>query len=89
MKHLNLTITGKVQGVFYRKNAMEQAQKLDIKGFVQNQPDGSVYAEAEGKAEHLESFISWCNRGPDTARVKHVHVEEGELKNFEAFIIRT
>jgi acylphosphatase len=47
--HKNLYISGKVQGVFYRKSTKEIADKLGVKGFVQNMPDGSVYAEAEGE----------------------------------------
>lgn len=88
MKHINIRITGKVQGVFYRKNTVQQALRLNIKGFVQNQPDGSVYAEAAGSGEALDQFINWCKNGPDQAEVTEVKTENGERKNFEEFIIK-
>lgn len=61
MEHLNITIKGVVQGVFFRKSAQEEAYRLRIAGFVQNESDGSVYIEAEGMEEDLDEFIAWCN----------------------------
>ena len=83
--HLNITITGKVQGVYYRASAKQKADELGIKGFVRNQPDGSVYIEAEASNEVLQKFIEWCWRGPERAQVINVETTSGALQNFEAF----
>ena len=64
MQHLNIRISGKVQGVFYRASAVKEAERLNIKGFARNEPDDSVYIEAEGDEDALESFLSWCAKGP-------------------------
>ena len=40
MRRVSLVITGRVQGVFYRKEAQREAQKLGLGGFVRNKPDG-------------------------------------------------
>ena len=85
MKHLNIKVYGKVQGIFFRATAKEQAETLGIKGFARNEPDGTVYIEAEGEEKNLDKFIKWCNIGPSMAGVEKVVVTEGQLKNFNDF----
>jgi len=84
-QHLNIKIIGSVQGIFFRATAKEQADKLGITGFAQNEGDGSVYIEAEGVKENLDKFIKWCNIGPTMAQVEKVVITEGQLKNFSKF----
>jgi len=86
--HKNITVTGRVQGVFYRASTYENAKQIGIKGFVENQVNGSVYIEAEGTKDQLEAFILWCKQGPDYAHVESLHAEEGQLEGFEKFEIR-
>ena len=85
MKHLNITVHGKVQGVFFRASTKAVADQLGIKGMVKNQSDGTVYMEAEGDEFALESFLEWCDEGPEKAEVEKVEIKEGELKNFRNF----
>ncbi|GAA4803692.1 acylphosphatase [Olivibacter ginsenosidimutans] len=87
MKHLNLIIHGKVQGVSFRMATQSVANLLKIKGFVKNQPDGTVYIEAEGTAVDLDHFIDWCQEGPENAVVENVEQIEGEFKNYRNFEI--
>ena len=84
-KHLDIKVTGKVQGVFYRASTKAVADQLGIKGFVKNEEDGSVYIEAEGDEPILELFLEWCNEGPERAQVEQVESNEGELKNYRNF----
>lgn len=83
-----LNVTGRVQGVGFRFYTHKRAVELDIKGFVKNLPDGSVYIEAEGNADQLELFISWCNTGPSWARVSEVHQQDTPPSGFDNFTIR-
>jgi acylphosphatase len=87
-KHLNITISGRVQGVGFRYSALNVAKNLGIKGFAKNIYNGNVYIEAEADEEVLANFLTWCNRGPDHARVVKVNVEQGELVFFDDFDIR-
>lgn len=87
VKHLNIKISGFVQGIFYRATAKEEAEKHNITGFARNESDGSVYIEAEGEEENLDKFISWCHKGPPLAKVEKVKTEEDSLKNFPSFNI--
>lgn len=85
--HKNILISGKVQGVYFRASAKHEADKLGIKGFVANKPDGKVYLETEGDQVSLEQFIEWCKLGPASAEVKTVDVSNGHIKNFTDFRI--
>lgn len=76
MKHISIRVAGKVQGVFFRASAVSAAQQIGVCGFVRNEPDGSVYMEAEGSDEQLKALIAWCKIGPPRARVDEVHVNE-------------
>jgi acylphosphatase len=85
VKHFNLKITGRVQGVWYRASARRKAEELGLCGFVKNLPDGGVYAEAEGPEDRLQAFVRWCWDGPELANVANVEVKEGEVQGFERF----
>jgi acylphosphatase len=88
MKHLNIHVSGKVQGVFFRASSKEQADQLGVKGFVRNEPNGDVYIEVEGDEEQLKIFSDWCSRGPTRARIDSIKVEEEDVKNFASFEIK-
>lgn len=87
MKHLNIRVTGKVQGVFFRDSTRKKAIELGIKGFVRNEQEGSVYIEAEGDKESLDKFTEWCRHGPDRAQVDHVAINEDAIESFDSFEI--
>ena len=82
----HLIIEGIVQGVFFRANAREKADKSNINGWIRNRPDGTVEAVFEGEEESVKKLIEWCHHGPPGAVVKNVKIEwqayEGEFKNF-------
>lgn len=87
MKHLDIIISGKVQGVFFRATTKAVADQLGIKGTARNRPDGTVFIEAEGDDFSMELFLEFCHKGSDRAVVEKVDVTEGEIKNFRNFEI--
>jgi len=87
MKHLNIHVHGKVQGVFFRATMKAVADQLGVKGFAKNEKDGSVYMEAEGDDFSLETFLEFCSKGSDKAVVEKVDILEGEWKNYRNFEI--
>ncbi|KAB1063480.1 acylphosphatase [Salibacter halophilus] len=87
MEHVNITVKGKVQGVFFRKSTQEKAYELQISGYVQNERDGSVYIEAEGEKERIDEFIEWCKKGPKNAEVTEIKIRKGNFQNYEDFEI--
>jgi len=85
IKHIDIVVKGQVQGVFYRASAKAVADQLGVKGFVKNEPDGSVFIEAEADAVSLDMFLDFCKEGPEHANVISVESHEGELKNYRNF----
>jgi acylphosphatase len=88
LRRVSLVITGTVQGVFYRRDTAREAYKLGLAGFVKNEPDGSVYAEAEGLEKQVGALIRWCRRGPTHARVEDVRVTEIPPQNGHEFHVK-
>ena len=86
-RHYNITIKGRVQGVYYRASTQKKAIQLGVKGFVRNNNNGDVYIEAEARKAPMELFISWARIGPPNAHVESLHSEEGTLHDFKEFII--
>jgi acylphosphatase len=88
MKHLDIIVHGKVQGVNFRHYTREQALALGVNGFVENRGDGTVYIEAEGNEEQMNNFVEWCRKGPARAEVKSIDKRDGEIQNYSSFDIR-
>jgi len=88
VKHMKITISGRVQGVSYRLSAKAKADELGVSGFVRNEPNGDVYLEAEAAEEVLYKFIKWCNLGPSLAKVEKIDALPGEPVGYSQFEIR-
>ena len=80
MTRAELLITGRVQGVFYRASAQQEAQRLGVYGEIRNLPGGDVEAIVEGEEAAIDEFIAWCRRGPPAAQVDHVRVRSGPAR---------
>lgn len=86
--HRRIRIRGRVQGVFFRASARQQAMALRLNGIIRNEADGSVYAEVEGDEAAVERFIAWCQHGPEQAIVTDVSVEAGLPKGYRSFDVQ-
>ncbi|MBL7874463.1 MAG: acylphosphatase [Cyclobacteriaceae bacterium] len=88
VRHINITVSGKVQGVFYRASAKQKADEWGVRGFVRNERNGDVYLEAEAPEEILYKFIKWCNLGPTQAEVIKMDAKPGAIVGFTDFEIK-
>ncbi len=89
MIQYEIKVTGRVQGVWYRKFAEEKANELGIKGWVKNTVDDSVLLMAQGEEIELETFINWLRIGPPLARVNKItKAKMNLLSNFDNFTIQ-
>lgn len=81
----HLTITGKVQGVWYRAWTVETARSLVLTGWVRNRTDGSVEAVVEGDEGAVDQFLALARDGPAAARVAAVETEDVPVQNMSDF----
>jgi acylphosphatase len=84
-----VVISGRVQGVFFRMETLEEATKTGVSGWVKNKQDGTVEAVFEGERALVDSVIQWCRQGPPASRVDHINIErEPYTGKFTGFSIR-
>lgn len=72
MKRVRVTVSGRVQGVFFRATCARLARDAGLGGYVRNLPDGRLEAAFEGEELAVDAIVDWCRRGPDLARVEAV-----------------
>ena len=85
---LHAYVSGKVQGVFFRRATAEKGRQFGLGGWVKNLPDGRVEVKICGKRPVAEAFCDWLRIGPPTAKVSQVEVEEILCEVIENFEIR-
>lgn len=87
MKSQKIHVFGKVQGVYFRSSAKQQADLIGVTGRVRNEKDGSVCVEVEGADSAVERMITWCKEGPALARVSEIKTSEWSQQNYTSFDI--
>ena len=89
MKRVHLIISGRVQGVYYRMSAQQQAKAIGLNGWVRNRSDGTVEVVAQGLEDDVEAFLRWCHLGPTLAEVSGIERVDGVPVNIpEGFDVR-
>jgi len=84
-KAVRLYVSGNIQGVFYRAFVKENAEKLNIKGFVRNLEDRRVEVFLEGDYENMKKIIDICNKGPRHAQIRNVEQKTERVQDFKTF----
>ncbi len=56
--HATVYFSGHVQGVGFRYSTLQVAKEFEVAGYVQNQADGRVLLEAEGRPRVVDEFIA-------------------------------
>lgn len=86
-------VTGRVQGVFFRKFTKQKADQLDITGWCRNAPDGeSVEGEIEGTEMRIHEMMDWLReKGSPHAQIEHAEfdpISKGDERVHNSFDIR-
>lgn len=88
IKHYDILVFGRVQGVWFRKYTAQTARRLNLNGWVRNELSGHVRISVEGPEDHLALFLQWCHEGSPKAEVKAVEHQEAPLEYFDSFAVR-
>ena len=88
MPSIHLLLRGRVQGVGFRWFVRVHARRLQLAGWVANNPDGSVEVAASGDQHNLDELARVVRQGPDGAQISSVE-ELPPLNDLEApFAVR-
>ena len=91
VKRKMIILKGKVQGVFFRDFAKQNANKLGIVGYAKNLRNGNLEIMAQGEERKVDEFIKLCRRGPIFAKVEGVDVRDEKIDDeadYDFFDIR-
>lgn len=81
-------IAGRVQGVAFRWETLQAAERHQVTGWVRNLPDRRVEAVFEGPRPQVNAVLDWCRQGPAISRVDTVDIQWEAFKGeFEGFSI--
>ena len=86
-KSIRLYISGTVQDVFFRSYIKENAEKLDVRGFIRNLEDGRVEIFLEGNGKEVDTMTELCKKGPRHAQIRGMEIKEERFQDFKNFKI--
>ncbi|MFA4966175.1 MAG: protein-L-isoaspartate(D-aspartate) O-methyltransferase [Thermoleophilia bacterium] len=78
MKAVDVSVHGRVQGVYYRASARVAAERLGLRGWVKNTSDGCVALRLQGDPTAVHAMLDWCRVGPPAAEVGWLDVSDAE-----------
>nr|WP_320013360.1 DNA polymerase IV [uncultured Desulfobacter sp.] len=70
---VEVTITGRVQGVYFRHETKLAARDRRLSGHVRNMPDGTVKSLFQGEQESIQDMLAWCRKGSPLSEVTDVN----------------
>jgi acylphosphatase len=94
MKRVRVLVRGRVQGVGFRASAVDEGRRLGLRGWARNLPSGEVEVEAEGEDAAVEAMVAWLRKGPPSARVLNLDVDDRRPgpdsggQSLQGFVIR-
>jgi acylphosphatase len=83
-----VTVTGRVQGVFFRDSLRQRANGHHVAGWATNRTDGALEAVFEGATDDVGRLVEFAKTGPPQAEVDSVDVREEDPEGLSGFEIR-
>ncbi len=86
---IHVNVKGRVQGVFFRLETKNAAEKIGVNGWVRNKTDGTVEALFEGDEDKVRQAVLWCRKGSGMSLVESVDENPKEYTGgYSDFVIR-
>jgi acylphosphatase len=88
MVRFRVTVSGRVQGVWYREGCRREAESAGVAGWVRNNHDGTVEAVLEGDADAVGRLLEWMRHGPSGAVVLATDMKPEPPEGITGFVVR-
>lgn len=85
---LHCFVSGRVQGVFFRRETHEQSRVRGLTGWVKNVSDGRVEVMICGDEAIVYEMQAWLWNGPKAAKVSNVESQVVPWETFMQFEVR-
>ena len=72
---VHVFISGRVQGIGFRQFIKSKANRLNLRGWVRNLPDGRVEGMFAGERKNIDEILDYCRKGPFLAEVRKIEVD--------------
>ncbi len=86
-KSVRIYVSGSVQPMFFGPYIKEEADKLDVRGYVRNHDDGRVEIFLEGAYNAVQEMIPKCKQGPFSTQIKKFEQNDERFQDFKDFKI--
>ena len=83
MKAYRFLVSGKVQGVFYRKSIKQMASLGQIQGYIKNLSDGDVEVVVYLWEDQIKDMLAILQNGSPLSEVENITYETIELDEDE------
>lgn len=84
-KSVRLFLTGNVQPMFFAPYLKQEAEKLNVRGFVRTLEDKRIEVFLEGDMNAVERMIPLCKTGPYNTTIKHSEMRDERFQDFKDF----
>lgn len=86
---LKVVVSGRVQGVWFRKFTQEKALAYGVSGWVRNLTDGRVQAFLCGDEKNVRQVEAWMSQGPELSTVAELISEPTHWQEHAEFLIES
>ena len=86
---LRILLEGRLQGANFRLNTQQQADQLELVGFIRNLSDGRIEIEVQGAEKNVEKILHWCQAEPHGSQIKSILFRYDEpISRYTEFSVR-
>jgi len=85
MLEMKLVVHGRVQGVGFRYNVIEQIEshQTQVRGYIYNMPNGTVEIVAQGDIEALKDVRRFASQGSLRSMVREIEEVIHEISSYD------
>lgn len=84
-KSMRLFLTGSVQSMFFEQFILENARKIDVKGYLRKLDDGRLEVFIEGDNLKVDEMVALCRRGTQHTQIRNVEEKPEKFQDFKEF----